>query len=309
VGSRHRPSPDTDVRLPDATSWAIRDATVSLDTSVVVGILNITPDSFSDGNRWVEPAAAVDRALRMVDEGADLVDLGGESTRPGADSVPPEDEWRRLEPVIAGLADHDVRLSIDTTKYEVARRALDNGAAAINDVSGLRFSPDIASLCASSGAGLVLMHMRGEPGTMQEDVTYTDLLTEVREFLQSQATAALSAGCSRGQIVVDPGIGFGKSAEGSMELLGRIEELMPLGYPVLVGPSRKSFIGQVLGLPIEQRVEATIAACLAARQGGAALFRVHDVAPVRRALDMADAIDRVAGGRMNDQAERSQPAR
>ncbi|MFQ5529923.1 MAG: dihydropteroate synthase [Gemmatimonadota bacterium] len=281
-------------------SWELPDAVVSLESPAVVGILNVTPDSFSDGERWLEPTAAVDRALRMVDEGADLVDVGAESTRPGAPSVDEEEEWRRLEPVVTGLAPHGVRLSIDTTKYEIARRALDSGVAAVNDVSGLRFSPEIASLCAAHGAGLILMHMRGVPRTMQMNVEYRDLLGEVRQFLETQASAALSAGCSRGQIVIDPGIGFGKSAEGSLELLSRIAELTPLGYPVLVGPSRKSFIGRILGLSIEQRLEATIAACLAAYQGGARLFRVHDVAPVRRALDMAEAIQRVAGERAPD---------
>jgi dihydropteroate synthase len=271
---------------------------------VVVGILNVTPDSFSDGDRWMEPAAAVDHGLRMVDEGADLVDVGAESTRPGAQPVDAEDEWHRLEPVVKGLAGSGVTVSIDTTKLEIASRALDCGAAAINDISGLRFSPEIAPLCAAHGAGLMLMHMRGEPRTMQADVAYADLVGEVRMFLEAQAALALAAGCRRDQIVIDPGIGFGKSAEGNLELLGRVADLTQLGYPVLVGPSRKSFMGKVLGLPLDQRTDATIAACLSAHQGGASLFRVHDVGPARRALDMAEAIRRTVQGRINDQPER-----
>jgi len=308
VESRRLHSPEGGVRLPDVTSWSVRDATVSLESPVVVGILNVTPDSFSDGDLWIEPAAAVDHALRMVDDGADLVDVGAESTRPGAQPVDPEPEWGRLEPVVKGLAARGIRFSIDTTKLEIASRALDSGAAAINDVSGLRFSPEIAPLCAAHGAGLILMHMRGEPRTMQADVAYADLVGEVRRFLEAQASLALSAGCAPDQIVIDPGIGFGKSAEGNLELLGRVADLSQLGYPVLVGPSRKSFMGKVLGLPLEQRLEATIAACLSAHQGGAKLFRVHDVGPARRALDMAEAIRRTVHDRTNAQPERRRDA-
>jgi dihydropteroate synthase len=235
----------------------------------------------------------------MVGEGADLIDVGAESTRPGASSISADEEWRRLEPVLQPLAQHGVTLSIDTTKREVARRALDLGAAAINDVSGLVAAPDIASDCAEYGAGLILMHMRGDPRTMQNDVEYSDIVAEISGFLSAQGRFAEQAGCSANQIVIDPGIGFGKSAAGSLELLGRIDELAALAYPVLVGPSRKSFIGQTLGLSVDDRVEATIAACLAAFAGGAALFRVHDVAPVRRALDMAQAIRGATRGGQN----------
>lgn len=238
----------------------------------------------------------------MVDEGADVIDVGAESTRPGAQPVSVDEEWARLSPIMPALARQGVRFSVDTTKLEVARCSLDEGAAAINDVSGLRFSPEIAPLCAEHGAGLVLMHMRGEPRTMQSDVAYNDLIGEIGEFLAAQVAVARSAGCNADQLVIDPGIGFGKSAEQNLELLGRIEELASSAYPVLVGPSRKSFIGLTLNLPVEDRLEATIAACLAAFEGGAGLFRVHDVAPARRALDMADAIRRAArGGRMNNQ--------
>ena len=272
----------------------VRDGTMSLERPLVLGILNVTPDSFSDGDQWLDPDAAIDRAMQMVDEGADIVDIGAESTRPGACPVDTEVEWSRLSPVVPALVRKGIRVSVDTTKLEVARRALSEGAAAINDISGLRFSPGIAPLCAEHGAGLVLMHMRGEPRTMQTDVAYENLFGEVRKFLSAQAAVARSAGCSAEQIVIDPGIGFGKSTEQNLGLLGRIEELTCLGYPVLVGPSRKSFIGQALDLPVEDRLEATIAACLVAFNGGAGLFRVHDVASARRALDMADAIRKVA---------------
>jgi len=275
-------------------SWMVRDGLMSLERPLVLGILNVTPDSFSDGDQWRDPEVAIDRAMQMVDEGADIVDIGAESTRPGACPVDTEVEWSRLSPVVPTLVRKGIRVSVDTTKLEVARRALSEGAAAINDISGLRFSPGIAPLCAEYGAGLVLMHMRGEPRTMQTDVAYENLFGEVREFLSAQAVVARSAGCSVEQIVIDPGIGFGKSTEQNLGLLGRIEELTCLGYPVLVGPSRKSFIGQTLDLPVGDRLEATIAACLVAFNGGAGLFRVHDVASARRALDMADAIRRVA---------------
>jgi len=276
--------------LERVTSWTVRGGSVPLARPVVVGILNVTPDSFSVGYQALDPAAAVDRAIQMVDEGADIVDVGAESTRPGAHPVDVEEEWSRLSPVVSRLGRQGVGFSVDTTKLEIARRALNDGASAINDVSGLRFCPEIASVCAEHGAGLILMHMRGEPRTMQADVAYEDLLGEVGEFLAAQAAFARSAGCRADQIVIDPGIGFGKSATQNLELLGRIGRLVGLGYPVLVGPSRKSFIGHTLDLPIEERLEATIAACLVAFEGGAGLFRVHDVAPARRALDMADAI-------------------
>lgn len=272
--------------------WEIRSGAVPVDRPVVMGILNVTPDSFSDGDLYTEPAAAIDHALRMVDEGADLIDVGAESTRPGAALVDATREWSRLRGVIEPLARRGVTVSIDTTKLEVAERAIESGAAIVNDVSGLQESPDIADLCARTGAGLVLMHMRGSPRTMQEDTTYDDLVGAVSGWLVERAAFARAAGCGRGQIVIDPGIGFGKSAEGNLELLARTAELTGLGYPVLVGPSRKSFIGKVLGVPVDQRLGGTLAACLAAYERGARLFRVHDVEPARRALDLADAIRR-----------------
>lgn len=262
----------------------------------MVGVLNITPDSFSDGGRFLDPAAAADRARAMVEEGADVVDLGAESTRPGAEPVPVEEEWRRLAPVLQRLRGLPAPISVDTTKAEIARRALEEGASAMNDVSGLRFEPAIAELAAETGAGLVLMHMRGDPRTMQRDTAYHDLIGEVRDSLAASRDAALAAGCRPGQLVLDPGIGFGKSAEGNLELLARLAALRDLGLPLLVGPSRKSFLGAILGLPPEERVEGTLAACVMALVAGARLFRVHDVLPARRALDVAEAIRRAGSG-------------
>jgi dihydropteroate synthase len=204
--------------------------------------------------------------------------------------VDEEEEWRRIGPVVWELAERSVRVSVDTTRGEVARRAVEAGAVVINDVSGLRNDAAIAELAAGSGAGLIIMHMRGDPRTMQDDVAYDDLIGEVKSFLARQAELAVGRGCRPEQIVVDPGIGFGKSAEGSLELIARLAELVSLGRPVLVGPSRKSFIGAVLDLPPHERLEGTLAASLLALDRGARLFRVHDVAPARRALEMAYAI-------------------
>lgn len=283
--------------------WRVRDAVLSLDRPVVMGVLNVTPDSFSDGGRYLEPGAARERASALVEAGADLVDIGGESTRPGAEPVSAAEEWSRIGPVFEALAELGVPLSVDTTKAEVAGRALDAGASVINDVSGLRFEPRLAELAAEAGAGLVVMHMRGNPRTMQEDVEYGDLVGEIREFLAGALARAVDRGCAPGHVVVDPGIGFGKSAEGNLEILARAGEFSVGGRPVLVGPSRKSFIGATLGLSVEERVEATAAACVMALERGARIFRVHDVRAVRRALDLAAAV-RGAGRRADGRGPR-----
>lgn len=277
--------------------WRLRGRRLPLDRPAIVGILNVTPDSFSDGGRFLDPGRAAERARAMVEEGADVVDVGAESTRPGAASVSAEEEWGRLAPVLARLRDLDVPVSVDTTKRFVAERALAAGAAAINDVSGLRFEPALAELAAREGAGLVLMHMRGTPRTMQEDVSYGDLVGEVREGLRSSLGVALEAGCDPEQVVVDPGIGFGKSAEGNLELLARLDAFRGLGSPILVGPSRKSFIGKLLNVDSSERIEGTLAACVMALDRGASLFRVHDVRPLRRGLDLAHAILAAGGAR------------
>lgn len=278
--------------MSQPAAWQIRGGSIALDRPVVMGILNVTPDSFSDGARYTDPEAALEHALAMVDEGADLVDIGAESTRPGAEPVAADEEWRRLAGTVEALARRGITVSIDTMKGEVAERAIESGAAIVNDVSALRTSPEIGDLCARTGAGLVLMHMRGEPRTMQEDTGYDDVVGEVASWLADRAEAARAAGCAAEQIVIDPGIGFGKSTDGNLTLLARTGDFVRTGYPVLVGPSRKSFIGRTLDVPVPERLEGTLAACLAAFERGARIFRVHDAGAARRALDMADAIRR-----------------
>ncbi|MBT8462336.1 MAG: dihydropteroate synthase [Gemmatimonadetes bacterium] len=273
-----------------SSEWAVRGFDVRVDRPVVVGVLNVTPDSFSDGGSYADTDEALARAEEMVRDGADLIDVGGESTRPGALAVHATEEWSRVGPVVEGLALRNIPVSIDTMKADVARRAIDSGAVVLNDVSGLRHDPVLADVAARAGAGLILMHMRGTPRTMQSDLAYDDLVGQVRDGLRQSLEVALGRGCSPEQIVLDPGIGFGKSAAGNLELIAGVGRLLELGRPVLVGPSRKSFIGEILNVPVEERLEGTIAACLSALERGARLFRVHDVRQVRRAVDLAWAI-------------------
>jgi dihydropteroate synthase len=285
----------------DPPTWRIRGGTLDLRRPHILGVLNVTPDSFSDGGVHLDPRIAARHAEELAEQGADLVDIGAESTRPGAAPVSAEDEWSRLKPVLRRLQGSlPVPISIDTTKAEVAARALELGVSVINDVSGLRADPAIAGLAAETGAGLIVMHRRGDPRTMQRDVEYEDLIGEIRASLAESLSVAEGTGCGLSQTVVDPGIGFGKSPEGSLRLLARLGELRSLGRPIMVGPSRKSFIGKVLELSVEERLEATIAACVVALERGARLFRVHDARALRRALDMADSIQQAAndGGRM-----------
>jgi dihydropteroate synthase len=275
----------------DVVTWRTSRRDIDLSSPVLMGILNITPDSFSDGGRFFDAEAALAQLERMRDEGADIVDVGGESTRPGAAPVPAEEEVRRVIPVIeAAVRRFDIPLSVDTTKSAVARAALDAGVEIVNDISGLRYDRVLAELAAETGAGLVLMHIRGRPRTMQVDIHYDDLLGEIMAELTDSVETARAAGCRREQLVVDPGIGFGKTAEHNLEILDRLDRIAALGPPVMIGPSRKSFIGKALGLDVEERIEGTIAACVVGLLRGARIFRVHDVEPVRRALDMAQAI-------------------
>ncbi|MBN1518101.1 dihydropteroate synthase [Candidatus Sumerlaeota bacterium] len=255
---------------------------------VVMGILNVTPDSFSDGGRLNGAQEAVDAALRLLEEGADIIDIGGESTRPGAAGVSTEEELRRTIPVIERLraARPDAPISIDTRKAEVAREALRAGACIVNDVNGLR-DPKMPELLAETGAGCVIMHMLGEPGTMQREPRYDDVVGEILDFLLQRAKVAMDAGVAQDRIAIDPGIGFGKTLEHNLELIRRADVFAESGYPLLIGASRKSFIGMALGLEVDQRLEATLAANVAALLRGASIFRVHDVAAARRALDMA----------------------
>jgi len=261
------------------------------DRAVVMGILNVTPDSFSDGGKYLDPQIAAQQARRMIDCGAEIIDIGAESTRPGADAVPPAEQIRRLEHVVPAVVETSAIVSIDTTSAVVADRALGWGAKIINDVSAGRDDPEIFILAARSGAAIVLMHMLGGPRTMQDNPRYTDVVAEVKAFLAERIGAAVAAGVDESRIVVDPGIGFGKNLEHNLALLRGAGALGSLGRTILIGPSRKRFIGELGGSEqAEDRVGGTIAACLAARGGGATIFRVHDVAPAVEALKVYDAI-------------------
>ena len=278
--------------------WRCRDVVHDLtDRVLVMGIVNVTPDSFSDGGRYMDPDAAVERAHRLLADGADLLDIGAESTRPGSAAVPPAEQWRRLAPVLARIRGDrpDAVLSVDTRSADVAERALGAGARVVNDVTALS-EPAMAGVVARSGAGLVLMHMRGTPETMQRDTTYADVTAEVASYLESRLAAAEAAGVRRECVALDPGIGFGKSADGSLELLARISELSASGRPVLVGASRKSFLARLTGDdgPPEGRLAASLAAAAIAVWQGARILRVHDVAETVRAVRVASAARRAA---------------
>ena len=258
---------------------------------LVVGILNATPDSFYDGGRFASAEAAIAHGLELAETGADWLDVGGESTRPGALPVAAEEELTRVLPVIEGLAKHCARpISIDTRRAEVAERALAAGASIVNAVAGLR-DPRLAVVCAAHGAGLVINHMRGEPATMQRAPGYTDVVREVAGELLADAEVALRAGIARERIWLDPGIGFGKRArKHSVVLIARLRELVELGHPVLVGPSRKSFLGALTGAEVEERLPGSLAAAVACVLAGARALRMHDVAAARQAVDVAAAI-------------------
>lgn len=257
-----------------------------------MGILNVTPDSFSDGGRFLDAPAAVAQARQMVAEGADIIDVGAESTRPGSARVGPDEQIRRIEPILPELTKLDAIVSIDTTIAEVAEVALDAGAQIINDVSAGRDDAKMFGLAASRNAALILMHMLGRPKTMQENPQYDDVAKEVRDFLAGRIKAATDAGVKRNRIIIDPGIGFGKDLEHNLALLNNIGVLAELGAPVLVGPSRKRFIGEISGrADTSERLGGTIAACLASWRGGASIFRVHDVAAIVQALTVARAIE------------------
>jgi dihydropteroate synthase len=262
-----------------------------LRRTAVMGVVNVTPDSFSDGGRFFDPARAAAHGEKMALDGADLIDVGGESTRPGARAVPAEEEILRVLPVIRRLRDQvAIPISIDTTKSEVARAALDAGADIINDVSALGADPAMAPLAAREKTPVVLMHMRGTPRTMQENPVYRDVVLEVRDFLRGRIEFAIAAGVEGENIVVDPGIGFGKNLDHNLALLGGIGQIAALGRPVLVGASRKTFIGKLLDAAPEDRLEGSIAAAVAAALAGAHIVRVHDVREAVRALRVADAL-------------------
>lgn len=257
----------------------------------VMGILNVTPDSFSDGGRFLDPAAALDHAVAMAGEGADFIDIGAESTRPGARSVPAKEQLARLVPVLRAIKKRvKLPVSVDTTSATVAEAALREGADIVNDVSALAGDPRMSAVVARFDVPCILMHMKGRPRTMQRNPRYHDLMGEITGFLAAALARGEQAGIERTQMLVDPGIGFGKTVEHNLEILRRLTELETLGAPVVVGPSRKRFIGAVLDAPSEERLEGTIAACVLAAANGANILRVHDVRPVVKALRLADAI-------------------
>jgi dihydropteroate synthase len=258
----------------------------------LMGILNVTPDSFSDGGGFLDRDAAIAQGRRLIEQGADIVDVGGESTRPGSQPVATAEELRRVVAVVRALAAAGAQISIDTRKSQVARAALDAGATFVNDVSALRADPQMATLVAERGADCCLVHMQGEPATMQDDPRYDDVVAEVRAFLAERIEFALGAGIARERILIDPGIGFGKGEQHNLELLRRLGELRELGAPIVIGTSRKGFLGRIAAratgasapLAAERRLPGTIASNVLAYERGASVFRVHDVAPVREAL-------------------------
>lgn len=259
--------------------------------TVIMGIVNVTPDSFSDGGIFYSTDAAVKHALGMVDAGADIVDVGGESTRPGSEPVSEEEELRRVIPVIKEIRSASrVTISVDTCKPKVAEKAIEAGADIVNDITGFQGDLRLARVVALNRVPAVLMHIRGTPRTMQHNTEYRNLFGEILDYLLRSIELAVQAGCSEDSLVIDPGIGFGKAYRHNLEILQRLPELASLGRPILVGPSRKSFIGLTLGLPPGERLFGTVAAAAIAAWNGAHILRVHDVEPVRQVLDMVDAI-------------------
>jgi dihydropteroate synthase len=263
--------------------------------TLVMGVLNVTPDSFYDGGRYQKLDEAVAQGLRMVEEGADIIDVGGESTRPYSNLLPIDEELKRVIPVIEALSKEiTLPISIDTYKSEVAIRALEAGAAMVNDISAMRFDPAIGNIVATRGVPIVLMHMKGEPKNMQINPVYDDLLGEIVDFLRRAAEKAVSMGIKRDLIIIDPGIGFGKSFDDNLMILRELRRFSSLGYPVLVGTSNKSFIGHVLGLSVESRDTGTMATIAAAVMNGAHIIRAHNVRAAKESVAMIDAIQ--AGG-------------
>ena len=257
----------------------------------IMGVVNVTPDSFSDGGQYLDRAAAIAHGLELEAEGAAILDVGGESTRPGAASVPEDEELRRVIPVIEGLiaSGCQAQISIDTSKSGVAARALAVGAALVNDVTAFRGDPEIAAVVAEADADCCLMHMLGTPRTMQDDPRYDDVVGDVKAFLEERMGFAIAHGIAEERIMLDPGIGFGKTVEHNLELVRRLGELVELGRPVVIGTSRKSFLGKITGREVDDRVAATVATNVLAYERGARVFRVHDVAPVRDALTVTAA--------------------
>ena len=276
-----------------AFSWTLSRRTIpSRRLPALMGILNVTPDSFSDGGQFNTVDAAINRGLQMADDGADIIDIGGESTRPGAEPVSLDEELRRTIPVIQKLADRlRIPISIDTTKAEVARQALDAGAEIVNDISGLTFDKNMLDVCRIADAGICVMHIQGTPKTMQQNPTYLNVVSEVIEFLQQQVDRCLMAGIPAERMCVDPGIGFGKTAEHNLELISAVPGIQQaLQRPVLIGHSRKRFLSKILGRPVEEQSSGTIGVAVALAELGTDILRIHDVRAIRDALVAWDAI-------------------
>lgn len=257
----------------------------------IMGVLNVTPDSFSDGGRFFKLEDAVSQGMKMIEEGADMIDVGGESTRPGSDPLPTEEVLSRVIPVIKSMsAKTDVPISIDTYKAEVARRALDAGAQMINDISALRFDPKMKEVASKYKVPIVLMHIKGTPKDMQKDPSYEDVIAEITEYLRQSIKIAEDGGIDREKIIIDPGIGFGKRLQDNLNILKNLRKFSILGCPILIGCSRKSFIGKILDLPAEERLEGSLAALAVAVMNGVNIVRVHDVKESERVVSLVDAI-------------------
>jgi len=272
-----------DQTAPTTRTWKAGRFSFELDRPLIMAVLNVTPDSFSDGGRYLEPAAALVRAEQLMEEGADILDIGGESTRPGAPEVPWDEELRRVRPVVEAMATRGFPVSVDTSRPEVMRAVIALGAAAINDVRALRL-PGAIEAVADSDVGVCVMHMKGTPETMQVTPCYTDVVAEVAAFLRGRALECEAQGVSADRILVDPGFGFGKTPEHNLRLLRELSVIAEMGWPVLVGLSRKSLLGRIVGRPVTDRQSASVAAALIAAERGAAVVRVHDVAATRDAL-------------------------
>jgi dihydropteroate synthase len=271
--------------------WVLKARKLSLGRVLVMAVLNRTPDSFSDGGRYEDIDRAVERAQALTDQGADVLDIGGESTRPGSQPVSLEEELSRVVPLLGRLSGRlPIPISIDTTKSEVARRCLDLGADVINDISALRHDPAMAETVARAGAGIILMHMQGDPQTMQDAPSYTDVVGEVYDFLRERVETAVMAGIGRERIAVDPGIGFGKKLADNLALLGRLATFHELGRPLVVGASRKAFLGALIGRPVQEREWGTAATVAAAVLQGAQIIRVHSVAEMKEVAAVSQAI-------------------
>lgn len=259
----------------------------------IMGILNVTPDSFSDGGDFFDPDRAVDRALKMIEEGADIIDVGGESSRPGSEPVSAEEEIKRIIPVIERIRSKiDTPISIDTYKSVVAEKAIKEGAEIVNDISAFRFDPEMVKVVERENAAAVIMHMKGTPKNMQNDPHYEDVIQEIYDFIKERTRFLCDNGIGEENIIIDPGVGFGKRYEDNLDILGRIKEFRSLGYPLLVGVSRKSFIGHALDVPVDERLEGSLAACAFALEGGVDIVRVHDVKETKRFIDMFELIKR-----------------